>query len=62
MVQLFEERNWLLFNQPSQSPITNVYNACDFPIMSKAVSLNQALVYGTRLMKGEELNKTMTKV
>jgi len=31
MARLFEERDWLLFNQPSQSPITNVHNACVFP-------------------------------
>lgn len=62
MSWLFEERDWLLFNQPSQSPITNVHNACVFPMMSKAVSPNQALVYGARLMKGEELNKTVMTV
>ena len=38
MKREFDKRDWLLFNQPSQSPATNVHDACIFPMMSKAVS------------------------
>jgi hypothetical protein len=49
----------LIFNQPSQSPITNVHDACIFPIMSKAVSRHQALNFGATLLKGEQLNQAV---
>ena len=62
MKKVFAEKEWLLFNQPSQSPVTNVHDACIFPMMSKAVSSNQAMVYGSQLLKGEELNKTVMQV
>ena len=62
MKELFDERDWLLFNQPSQSPITNVHDACIFPMMSKSASKSQALVFGSQLSKGEELNKTVMNV
>jgi hypothetical protein len=38
MKREFDRRDWLLFNQPSQSPVTNVHDACIFPMMSKAVT------------------------
>ena len=59
---LFDDRDWLIFNQPSQSPTLNVHDFTIFPAMSKAVSREQALVYGSRVMKGEELNKAVTSV
>ena len=62
MKRIFSEKEWLLFNQPSQSPVTNVHDACVFPMMSKAVSSNQAMVYGSQLLKGEELNRTVMQV
>ena len=43
MEEEFRRRDWLLFNQPSQSPITNVHDACIFPMMSKMVSMEQAV-------------------
>lgn len=30
MNEIFDEKGWLLFNQPSQSPVTNVHDACIF--------------------------------
>ena len=62
MQQLFDEGKWLLFNQPFHSPVTNVHDACIFPMMSKQVSNQQALAFGSRIMKGEELNQTVMKV
>jgi hypothetical protein len=38
MQKEFDKRNCLIFNQPSQSPITNVHDVCIFPMMSKMVS------------------------
>ena len=39
-----------------------MHDACVFPMLSKAVSSNQAMVYGSQLLKGEELNKTVMEV
>jgi hypothetical protein len=58
----FNQRDWLLFNQPSQSPITNVHNACIFPMMSKSVSWEQAIVFGCRLLRGEQLYNSVMRV
>ena len=58
----FKKRDWILFNQPAQSPITNVHDACVFPMLSKAVSREQAVTFGSRLLKGEQLNQTVMKV
>ena len=60
--ELFSERDWLIFKQPLQSLTLNVHNFTIFPEMSKAVSREQVLVYGSNLMKGEELNKAVTKL
>ena len=62
MRRTFDKKGWLLFNQASQSPLTNVHDSSVFPMMSKAVSTLQALNFGSTLMKGEELNKTVTQV
>ena len=59
---LFAERDWLIFNQPSQSPTLNVHDFTIFPAMSKSVSREQALVYGSRVMKGEELHNAVMSV
>jgi hypothetical protein len=58
----FNKRDWLLFNQPSQSPITNVHDACIFPMMSKAVIREQAVMFGCRLLRGEQLYNSVVKV
>ena len=62
MKREFNQRGWLLFNQPSQSPVTNVHDACIFPMMSKMVSKEQAVVFGSQLLKGEQLNECVMKV
>ena len=62
MKEVFDQKDWLLFDQPSQSSVTNVHDACVFPMMSKAVSSTQAVNFGSRLLKGEELNQTVMKV
>ena len=58
----FERRDWIHFNQPPQSPITNVHDACIFPMMSKCVSKEQASTFGSRLLQGEQLYQTVMKV
>jgi len=62
MNDLFRVRDWLLFNQPSQSPVTNIHDACIFPMMSKAVSTEQSLNFGSRMLVGEQLNQSVMKV
>lgn len=56
------ERGWLSFRQPSQSPITNVHDACVFPMMSRAVSKEQANAYGSQVLKSEELHRAVMTV
>ena len=34
----FENRNWIVFNQPATSPAANFHDAFIFPMMSKYVS------------------------
>ena len=46
MHRMFEERGWLFFLQASQPPLTNIHDACVFPMMSKRVSTEQALMFG----------------
>lgn len=50
---LFGAFYWLIFNLPSQFPITNVHTACIFPTISKVVSTDQAMVNGSRLLRGD---------
>ena len=42
--------------------MTSVQNACVFLMILKAVSSNQAMIYGSQLLKGKELNKTVMQV
>ena len=58
----FEKRDWIIFNQPAQSPPTNVHDACIFPMMGKYVSREQGLNYGSRLLKADELHKSVMKI
>ena len=60
--EFWVKRKWLLFNQSSQSPTFNVHDMCIFPMLSKAVSREQALTFGSTLLKGEQLNQTVMKV
>ena len=60
--EFWTKREWVLFNQSSQSPTFNVHDMCIFPMLSKAVSREQVLTFGSRLLKGEQLNQTVMKV
>ena len=62
MNKIFYEKGWILFIQPSQSPMTNVHDACIFPMMSKAVSRVQAVEYFARILQGEELHDAVMSV
>ena len=60
--EFWEKCEWALFNQLSQSPTFNVHDPCIFPMLSKDVIREQALVFGAILLKGEQLNETVMKV
>ena len=62
MNEEFTKREWLIFNQPSQSPITNVHDACIFPMMSKEVSKEQAVSFSSTMLRKEQLHATVQKV
>ena len=54
MTAEFSKRDWLLFPQPPNSPTTNTCDDCVFPMQSKHFLSCQGLMFGSRLMKGEE--------
>ena len=58
----FENRDWIIFNQPAQLPVSNFHNACFFPMMSKYVSREQGLNYGSALLKADDLHKSAMKI
>ena len=60
--EFWDKRGWMNFNQSSQSPTFNVHDSCVFPMLSKAVSREQALLFGSTLLKGEQLHDTVMKV
>ena len=62
MNEEFERREWLLFNQPSQLPVTNVHDACIFPMLSKEVSKEQAVNFSSTMLRTEQLHATVQKV
>lgn len=62
MREEFARREWILFNQPPQSPVTNVHDACIFPMMSKAVSKEQAMVFRSRLLDNDALHQCVMNV
>ena len=51
----FKRRDWIIFNQPSQSPVLNTCDTCYFSMASKQVSKEQGLLFGGKLLQGEEL-------
>ena len=57
-----ENRDWIIFNQPAQSPATNIHDVCIFPMTSKYVCREQGLNYGSRLLKADELHKSVMKI
>ena len=62
MNDLFHQKGWIIFNQPSRSQVRNVHNTCIFPMMSKKVSTSQALEYGAVLLRGDQLYDTVKSV
>ena len=60
--EIFENKDWIILNQPSQSPVTNVHDACVFPMMSKKVSGEKATAFGSKLLRDVCLNNTVMKV
>lgn len=62
MEEEFRKRDWIMFHQPPQSPVTNVHDACIFPMMSKAVSQEQAFNFGSQLLNPENLHDTVERV
>jgi hypothetical protein len=58
--QEFNNRNWILKFQPSQSPLTNVKDFCIFPAMSKAVTAEQGLNFGSHVLGSEQLWEVVT--
>ena len=55
----FKQMEWINFRQPSQSLILNTNNACFFSVISKAVTQEQGLSFGGRIIRGEELFETV---
>lgn len=62
MNENFCSRGWIRFNQPPQSPITNVHDSCIFPMLSKFVSREQGLRFGSRLLVANEINEIVNKL
>jgi hypothetical protein len=58
----FSKRGWLFVCQPSQSPLTNVKDACIFPALSKKVAKEQGLSNGSLSLEGEKLWDVCRKV
>ena len=53
--RMFSERGWIFKFQPANSPLTNVKDACVFPCLSKAVTAEQGLSFGSCVLKTEQL-------
>ena len=52
----FMQRNgWVYFKHPSQSPATNVLDACVFPSLSKRITQEQGKMKGGGQLEGEDL-------
>ena len=58
----FENRNWLRRSQSPQSPLFNVNDLFYFRKLSKEISAEQSLNYGTRVLKCEEIIKIVEDV
>ena len=56
------KRNWLIRRQSPQSPLFNVNDLFYFRKISKEISAEQSMSFGTRLMKCEEILKVVDKV
>ena len=60
--QEFLRRDWIIFNQPPLSLALNIHDACVFLMMAKQVSAEQTVLFGSRVLQGKELHKTIMKV
>ena len=58
----FTKRNWLRRIQSPQLPLFNVNDLFYFRKLSKEISAEQSMSFGTRLMKSEEILKVVDKV
>ena len=50
------------FNQPPQSPVTNVHDACIFPMLSKCLSTEQAIRFNARLLVGQQIKEAVNRI
>ena len=50
-----------MLNQPSQSLVANVYDACMFSMKSKKASWEQEIAFGSEFVRDEEWNNTVIK-
>ena len=62
MERIFREKNWILFNQLPNLPITYVHDACIFLMMSKLVSRSQAMNFGCHVLKSNQLHTTVMNI
>ena len=60
--QAFKNRNWLRRMQSPQSPLFNVNDLFYFRKLSKEISAEQSMCFGTRVMKCEEILKVVDKI
>ena len=58
----FKNRNWLRRMQIPQSPLFNVNEMFYFRKLSKKISSEQSMCFGTRVMKCEEILKVIDKI
>ena len=58
----FCQHDWLIFNQPFQSLVKNVKDACIFLIWSKAVSSEKALNIVSEILSGERIYQKIQKL
>ena len=58
----FENRNWLRRMQSPQSPLFNVNDLFYFRKLSREISSEQSMSFGTKVMKCEEILKVVDKV
>ena len=61
MDRKFDELGWVRFNQPPQSPVTNIHDACIFPMLSKNLSREQAINFNARLLVGNQIRESVNK-
>ena len=58
----FHQSEWLIFNQTPKSHVTSVNYVCLFPMWSKAVSSDKALIIGSNILIGGQMYQKVQKV